>query len=466
MSKPRKLPFALVRFRNFLVRLLGNKMAFAGLVILLLFSGMAISAPYLTPYTPQGTIVSGTNDPPFWNPSITGDTTWSGNGDFTDLTVLPASTAIQTSSEDSVEFKATTSQSSTISVVKTVSWQFDGPPKSFTGNVKITPSGLNGPIVSATAYLGKGGVRWVLWDEQLNSSQVYAPEVGFNSQDPELADRLNIAGGFTPAQVIFSEKGSYEYVVEFVLPGGLPEVTFSVQDFQMFLFGTVFGALGTDNSGHDLFTQFAHGSQVSLEVGLLATFLGISVGLMVGLLAGYLGGLVDEVLMRFTDMMLVIPGLPLLIVLVAVLGPSLFNLIMVLGFLGWMGFARIIRSQVLSLRERPFIEAARASGAGTGYVTVKHIFPNIVSLTYVNLALSVPAAIVGEAALSFLGLGPGATSWGKMLQDASSAGTSSGNLLWWWIIPPGVGIALLSLSFILVGYALDEMFNPKLRKRR
>jgi peptide/nickel transport system permease protein len=174
---------------------------------------------------------------------------------------------------------------------------------------------------------------------------------------------------------------------------------------------------------------------------------------------------VDEVLMRFTDMMLVIPSLPLIIVLVAVLGPSLLNIIFVLGFLGWMGFARVIRSQVLSLRERPFIEAAKASGAGTGYITTKHIFPNIVSLTYVNLALSVPGAIVGEAALSFLGLGPQTViSWGQMLELAHGAATSAG-LLWWWIIPPGIGIAVLSLSFILIGYALDEMFNPRLRKR-
>src|SRR5437870_12661847 len=109
--------------------------------------------------------------------------------------------------------------------------------------------------------------------------------------------------------------------------------------------------------------------------------------------------------MRGTDMVLVIPQLPLLLVLIAVLGPSYLNIILVIGFFSWMGFARIIRSQVLSLRERPFIEAAKASGAGTGYITARHIFPNIVSLTYVNLALSVPAAIVTEAALSFLGLG-------------------------------------------------------------
>jgi peptide/nickel transport system permease protein len=186
------------------------------------------------------------------------------------------------------------------------------------------------------------------------------------------------------------------------------------------------------------------------------------------LLAGFLGKFVDEVLMRFTDMMLVIPGLPLLIVLVAVLGPNIWNVIVIIGFLGWMGFARIVRSQVLTIRERPFVEAARASGAGPGRIIVKHVFPNIVSLTYVNLALSVPAAILTEAALAFLGLSdPSIVSWGHMFENINISGDLAHfPPAWWWVLPPGFGIALVSLSFILIGYALDEIFNPRLRKRR
>jgi peptide/nickel transport system permease protein len=168
--------------------------------------------------------------------------------------------------------------------------------------------------------------------------------------------------------------------------------------------------------------------------------------------------------MRFTDMMLVIPTLPLLIVLIAVLGPSTLNIIIIIGFLGWMGFARVIRSQVLSLRERPFIEAARAAGSGTGHILTKHVFPNIVSLTYVNLALSVPGAILAEAALSFLGLGdPSNISWGQILNRAVVAAAVN---KWWIIIPPGLAIAVVSTSFVFMGYALDEIFNPRLRRRR
>jgi len=234
------------------------------------------------------------------------------------------------------------------------------------------------------------------------------------------------------------------------------------------LFGSAFGIFGTNNFGADIWTQLVYGSRISLAVGLTAAGIGIGLGLLVGLMAGFLGKLVDELLMRFTDMMLVIPGLPLLIVLVAVLGQSIINVVIIIGFLGWMGFARIVRSQVLSLRERPFVEAARASGAGSGRIISKHIFPNIVSLTYVNLALAVPGAILTEAALAFLGLSdPGVVSWGNIFSDIRQSNALALHPPpWWWVLPPGLSIALVSLSFVLIGYALDEIFNPRLRRRR
>jgi len=168
--------------------------------------------------------------------------------------------------------------------------------------------------------------------------------------------------------------------------------------------------------------------------------------------------------MRFTDLLLVLPGLPLLIVLAALLGASFWNVILILGLLGWPGFARIIRSQVLTLKERSFIEASRAAGSGMFHIISRHVVPNVMGLTYVNLALSVPTAIVSEAALSFLGLwDPTAISWGRMLFDVQNNGATAS---WWWVLPPGLSIAILSLSFVLLGYALDEMLNPRLRMRR
>src|SRR5207245_7999117 len=151
-----------------------------------------------------------------------------------------------------------------------------------------------------------------------------------------------------------------------------------------------------------------------------------------------------------------------------VLGAMICNLIIIIGFLGCMCFARIVRSQVLTLRERPYIEAAKASGAGTGRIITRHIFPNIVSLTYVNLALTVPGAILGESALAFLGLSdPNANSWGHMFENVNVSGLISLKPPpWWWVLPRGFGFMFISLSFVLIGYALDEIFIPRLRRRQ
>ncbi len=470
MSKAKRVPFRIIRFKRFLVQLLKNKMSFIGVAVLAIFISIAVLAPVITPYDPQGTVVGGRLVAPVWYPSLTGDNRYSLNTQFSNLQVVGdtgAQTTITSQTANSVNFTVTTQgNGGVVTVTKTLNYQFNGPPSTFQGSFVLIPSGLQSPGTAVTVFLQRQGVpSWTLWKQTDLSSIQYSPPSPFTPDDADLKAQLGTSStSFDSSQVIFSQKTVYTYGMQIVLPSGITQASFSVNTFQFLIYGSVWGFLGTDLNGHDVFSQFIYGARVSLIVGLVATFIGIGVGLMVGLVAGYLGRAVDEVLMRFTDMMLVLPALPLLIVLVAVLGPSLLNIILVLGFLGWMGFARVIRSQVLSLRERPFIEAAKASGAGTGYITVKHIFPNIVSLTYVNLALSVPAAIVGEAALSFLGLGPQTViTWGRMLEQAHEAGTA---LNWWWIVPPGIGIAVLSLSFILIGYALDEMFNPKLRRRR
>jgi peptide/nickel transport system permease protein len=243
------------------------------------------------------------------------------------------------------------------------------------------------------------------------------------------------------------------------------ETTVFIDGLYFRTFGTAWGLLGADKEGRDLFTQLIYGVRLSLYVGFLASVLGVGLGLIVGLAAGYLGKAVDELLMRLSDALLVIPGLPLLIVLMAVLGASINNLIVILGLLGWMGFARTVRSQVLSLRERPFIEAAKAAGAGKVYTMVKHILPNVMSLVYVTLATSVPGAVVSEASLSFLGFyDPNVMSWGRMLNAVQFEAQGAFDK-WWWAVPPGMLIALLAVSFILIGFSMDEVLNPRLRAR-
>jgi len=232
----------------------------------------------------------------------------------------------------------------------------------------------------------------------------------------------------------------------------------------MRLLGTGWGIMGTDHEGRDLWSQLMYGAGISLYVGVLSTIVAIGIGLTVGLMAGYLGRVVDEILMRICDVLLVLPGLPLLIVLVAVLGTSINNLIILLGVLGWMGFARLVRSQVISLRERPFIEAAKAVGASKTHIMVRHILPNVMSLVYVTLATTVPGNIVAEASLGFLGFtDPNRMSWGLMLNNLNMSAAFQN---WWWVIPPGLCIALIAIAFILFGYALDEVLNPRLRLRR
>lgn len=223
------------------------------------------------------------------------------------------------------------------------------------------------------------------------------------------------------------------------------------------------GPLGTDSLGRPVWDQLVYGSQVSLLVGVAATLIAIVIGTVVGVAGGFLGGWVDAALARLTEWFLVIPFLPLAIVLAAVLGPSLRNIVLVIGITSWPVTARLIRSQVLSIKERLYVERSRALGASGFHVMGRHVLPSVMPLVIANATLTVPVAILSETALAFLGLGdPTRVSWGSMLEDSFSAG-ALGREAWWWYLPPGLCVIAVVLSFTLVGRALEGVLDPRLR---
>lgn len=223
--------------------------------------------------------------------------------------------------------------------------------------------------------------------------------------------------------------------------------------------------LGTDNFGRPVLGLVVAGARVSLLVGLTATVGAMLLGAVVGISAGYFGGKIDSVLNFITNWFLVIPWIALAIVLASLLGRSLSSIILVIAVTSWAGTARLVRSQALTVRERTYVERARALGSGHWHLVSRHILPNVIPVLFANAVLTVALSILSETTLSLLGLGdPNAISWGTTIEEAFTNGALTAGY-WWWIIPPGVAIVMVTLSFTMCGYALDEILSPKLRDR-
>lgn len=223
--------------------------------------------------------------------------------------------------------------------------------------------------------------------------------------------------------------------------------------------------LGTDFMGRDLFSQLLEGAKWGLAVGITAALASVIVGTVVGLVSGYFGGTIDTLLQRMADIVLTLPSIPLILVIGAALGRlSIWNIVILIGMLGWPSTSKVIRSQVLSLRERPFIESARVSGASDSRIIFRHIAPNVLPLSFLYMTFGVTGAILTEAALSFLGLGdPSTVSWGMMLQWCFTSGNTFRAPF--WLLPPGLCITFLALSFYLIGIGTEQIVNPRLRER-
>jgi len=222
--------------------------------------------------------------------------------------------------------------------------------------------------------------------------------------------------------------------------------------------------LGTDFMGRDILSQLLAGARVAFMVGVSAAFMSIVIGTTIGMLAGYMGKFVDTLLMRLADMIMVMPTLLVVLILAALFGQlNIWTIVLIIALFRWPGVSRVIRAQTLSLKQRPFIEAAKVAGASHMRIIFRHIMPNVLPLAFLYMTFRVTSAIIIEAALAFLGFGdPSTVSWGMMLQWVWKTGHMFKAP--YWLLPPGICISLITLSFYMLGRAMDEVLDPRLRK--
>lgn len=294
------------------------------------------------------------------------------------------------------------------------------------------------------------------------------------NHESEEALELMSGKSLKPADIIFNTvrpgmvnefaplKGTYKLVAKIMLLN--PETT-KVENPYIVVTGSVSGILGTDDSKRDLFSGLVAGLKWALLIGLLTSAISVLIGVMYGIISAYFGGKVDSVMQFIYQIVNSMPVLPVLIVISAIFKPSIYMLIGVMVAFFWTGSVMTVRSMAFQIKEETYIEAARALGAKKSRIIFKHMVPILIPYSFASMALSVPSAIVYESSVSLLGLGDATiVTWGQILHDAMN-GAAILKGIWWWILPPGLLIAIMGMTFAFVGFSMDKILHPKLKTR-
>lgn len=343
-----------------------------------------------------------------------------------------------------------------------------------TGNPTIIvtferPDGESIDLVRQGFSLGNGGTARISIDKS-GKNDVFQ----FVS---DIESRENLSGVskslIKSTDVLFSEaeegmlrspealKGKYKIITTYILPTDKDTIT----DEYLSISGRVYGILGTDNTKRDLWSGVISGIKWAMLIGLLTAFVSVGIGVVYGVISAYYGGWIDAIMQRIFEVFVSVPLLPVLIVMSAVFKPSIWTLILMMCAFYWVGPVKTVRSIGMQIKEETYIEASKALGARNRRLIFKHMVPLLIPYSFASMALYVPRAIVVEASISLLGLGDATiVTWGQILQGALSGGAVL-NGLWWWVVPPGLMIAFMGMTFAFVGFAMDKILHPKLRTR-
>jgi ABC-type dipeptide/oligopeptide/nickel transport system permease subunit len=501
------------KIKNFWEDFGHNKIGLAGLAIILLYVGVAIFTPYLTPYRPRTLAYT----PPTLAYSFAMPDWMRIFPQFRELPptlIIPmfqnvtlaekSGPVVFNETENIIEFNSSTKANATVLLnLFTIDYQYSAPPSYWKiefSNIEqfVRETGYNMQLILTTEEENE---NWNTYLQDPTKAVIYtvsypAPPVIEGNATVYINNTrscLSISGFpdvvsrlfqwkyptepqkwcvLNPAKILMSKTGVYHIQLKLTFDNtrkitsqnSVCRIHLDYGEF--FMPGQTWGILGTDYLGNDVWTDLVYGVRISLIVGILAAVISTFLGISLGAIAGFFEGSLDQVVMRIVDILLCLPVLPLLLILIRYFAPSVYFVIVLIAIFGWQGLSRMVRSRVFSIKEMAFVESARAAGASDSYIIIHHIIPNVIPVAMAAMILAVPGAILTEAALSFLGFSdPNVATWGRMLENANTQGAFSA-LAWWYILPPGIAITVLCLGFVFISHALDEIVNPRLRRRR